>query len=101
MDEKLVQDVVSLVQRIRNLDLKKTPSISETLDWARALLALNADALEQELVNDTMSVILKHQGDIDKAQAELGKLLAEKAAEKRAKEPVAAAPTAVKKSVLH
>jgi MoxR-like ATPase len=101
MDEKLVEDVVSLVQRIRNLDLKKTPSISETLDWARALLALNADALEQELVNDTMSVILKHQGDIDKAQAELGKLLAEKAAEKRAKEPVAAAPTAVKKSVLH
>ena len=101
MDEKLVEDVVALVQRIRNLDLKKTPSISETLDWARALLALNADALEQELVNDTMSVILKHQGDIDKAQAELGKLLAEKAAEKRAKEPVAAAPTAVKKSVLH
>ncbi len=101
MDEKLVADVVALVQRIRNLDLKKTPSISETLDWARALLALNADALEQELVNDTMSVILKHQGDIDKAQAELGKLLAEKAAEKRAKEPVAAAPTAVKKSVLH
>jgi hypothetical protein len=48
-----------------------------------------------------MSVILKHQGDIDKAQAELGKLLAEKAAEKRSKEPVAAAPTAVKKSVLH
>jgi MoxR-like ATPase len=101
MDEKLVQDIVELVQRIRNLDLKKTPSISETLDWARALLALNADALEQELVNDTMSVILKHQGDIDKAQAELGKLLAEKAAERRAKEPVAAAPTAVKKSVLH
>jgi MoxR-like ATPase len=101
MDEKLVQDVVSLVQRIRNLDLKKTPSISETLDWARALLALNADALEQELVADTMSVILKHQGDIDKAQAELSKLLAEKAAEKRAKEPVAAAPTTVKKSVLH
>jgi MoxR-like ATPase len=101
MDEKLVQDIVDLVQRIRNLDLKKTPSISETLDWARALLALNADALEQELVNDTMSVILKHQGDIDKAQAELGKLLAEKAAERRSKEPVAAAPTAVKKSVLH
>jgi MoxR-like ATPase len=101
MDEKLVEDVVALVQRIRNLDLKKTPSISETLDWARALLALNADALEQELVNDTISVILKHQGDIDKAQAELGKLLAEKAAEKRSKEPVAASPTAVKKSVLH
>jgi MoxR-like ATPase len=101
MDKKLVEDVVELVQRIRNLDLKKTPSISETLDWARALLALNANELETELVNETMSVILKHQGDIDKAQGELAKLLAEKAAEKRAKEPVAAAPTTVKKSVLH
>jgi MoxR-like ATPase len=101
MDKKLVEDVVELVQRIRNLDLKKTPSISETLDWARALLALNANELETDLVNETMSVILKHQGDIDKAQGELAKLLAEKAAEKRAKEPVAAAPTTVKKSVLH
>ncbi len=101
---RLVQDIVDLVQRIRKLDLKKTPSISETLDWARALMVLNADELETELVNDTMMVILKHQGDIAKAQSELNALLQRKAAEKAAAAPVAApaqpaAPT--KKSVLH
>jgi MoxR-like ATPase len=100
--ERLVHDIVELVQRIRKLDLKKTPSISETLDWARALMVLNADELEIELVNDTMNVILKHQGDIAKAQSELTALLQRKAAEKAAgaPQPAPAAPTA-KKSVLH
>jgi MoxR-like ATPase len=101
MDDKLVRDLVDLIQRIRKLDLKKSPSISETLDWARALLVMNADTLEKELIEDTMSVILKHEGDIEKAQAELSKLLAEKAAKSRAEAPVLATPTAVKKSVLH
>jgi MoxR-like ATPase len=105
--DRLVHDIVELVQRIRKLDLKKTPSISETLDWARALMVLNADSLDVELVNDTMSVILKHQGDIAKAQSELNALLQKKAAEKAAEKaqpaPAAAAPTApvTKKSVLH
>jgi len=101
---RLVQDIVELVQRIRKLDLKKTPSISETLDWARALMVLNADELETELVNDTMMVILKHQGDIAKAQSELNALLQRKAAEKASAAPVAAPaqPAApAKKSVLH
>ncbi len=102
--QRLVRDIVELVQRIRKLDLKKTPSISETLDWARALMVLNADELETELVNDTMNVILKHQGDIAKAQSELNALLQRKAAEKAAEKPQAApaAPSApAKKSVLH
>ncbi|MBM4335615.1 MAG: MoxR family ATPase [Deltaproteobacteria bacterium] len=105
--DRLVQDIVELVQRIRKLDLKKTPSISETLDWARALMVLNADALDAELVNETMSVILKHQGDIAKAQSELNALLQKKAAEKAAQSsqpaPTAPAPAApaAKKSVLH
>jgi MoxR-like ATPase len=102
--ERLVHDIVELVQRIRKLDLKKTPSISETLDWARALMVLNADELETELVNDTMNVILKHQGDIAKAQSELNALLQRKAAEKAAGTPAAAPaqPAApAKKSVLH
>jgi MoxR-like ATPase len=103
IDEKLVREIVQLIQRIRELDLKKTPSISETLDWARALLVLNADSLERPLVEETLNIILKHQGDIQKAQAELGKLLAQKAAETRAENPVVQnpAPAAVKKSVLH
>ncbi len=103
IDERLARDVVSLIQSVRKLDLKKTPSISETLDWARALIALNADRLETELVEATMSVILKYQGDIRKAQAELNKLLTQKTAEARAQAPQAVdpSPAGTKKSVLH
>jgi MoxR-like ATPase len=106
--DRLVHDIVELVQRVRKLDLKKTPSISETLDWARALMVMNADELDAELVNDTMMVILKHQGDIAKAQSELNALLQKKAAEKAADKPqpapgtgAPAAPPVAKKSVLH
>ena len=76
-----------MMQRLRQLDLKKTPSISETLDWARALLALNATELDEELVNETLNVILKYEGDVRKAQAELDKLLQKKAGEARAAKP--------------
>jgi MoxR-like ATPase len=69
--ERLAGEVVSVVQRIRKLDLKKTPSISETLDWARALMLLNVGSLEEQLVTDTLSTILKYEGDIRKAQQEL------------------------------
>ncbi len=103
IDERLAQEVVSLVQRVRKLDLKKTPSISETLDWARAIIALNANELDSELVGETMNVILKHQGDIRKAQTELNKLLTQKAAQARAEQPqvVQPDPAGSKKSVLH
>jgi MoxR-like ATPase len=111
IDKRLADDVVRVVQRIRQLDLKKAPSISETLDWARALMALNADTLESELVSETLNIILKYQGDIHKAQRELDKLLAAKTAEARppqqagqpapAAGPTAPAAPAVKKSVLH
>ncbi|MEE8557401.1 MAG: MoxR family ATPase, partial [Myxococcota bacterium] len=84
VDERLAEEVVRVVQRIRELDLKKSPSISETLDWVRALMALNADSLEDQLVRDTLSVILKYEGDIKKAQGELAKILKEKTAEAKA-----------------
>jgi MoxR-like ATPase len=103
--KKLVEELVAMMHRLRQLDLKKTPSISETLDWARALLALNATDLDQDLVNQTFSVILKYEGDVRKAQGELSKLLAKKEGEVRAAAPAAAAaapnPAAVKKGVLH
>jgi MoxR-like ATPase len=105
--KKLVEDLVAMMHRLRQLDLKKTPSISETLDWARALLALNATDLDQELVTQTFNVILKHEGDVRKAQGELSKLLAKKEGELRAAAPAVAAPgappnpAAVKKGVLH
>ena len=101
IDERLVRDIVQLIQKVRELDLKKKPSISETLDWARALMVMNADSLEAELVNDTLNIILKHQGDIQKAQTELNRLLEQKAAEQRADEPQPVAPDPAKKSILH
>jgi MoxR-like ATPase len=69
--EQLADEVVDVVQSIRKLDLKKTPSISETLDWAKALTLLNVHRLEESLVNETLNTILKYEGDIRKAEAEL------------------------------
>jgi MoxR-like ATPase len=100
----LVEDLVAMMHRLRELDLKKTPSISETLDWARALLALNAQELDEDLVSQTFNVILKYEGDVRKAQAELDKLLQKKAGEARAAKPAGAAPPAAastKKGALH
>jgi MoxR-like ATPase len=71
ISEALAAQVVDAVQRIRKLDLKKSPSISETLDWAKTLTLLNADRLDEALVNDTLSAVLKYEGDIRKAQDEL------------------------------
>src|SRR5262252_3776095 len=69
--ERLANDVIAVVQRLRKLDLKKVPSISETLDWARALTLLNVEGMDEQLVNDTLSTILKYEGDVRKAQQEL------------------------------
>jgi MoxR-like ATPase len=102
VDRRLMEELVQLMQRLRELDLKKIPSISETLDWARALLALNATQLDEQVVQDTLSVILKYEGDIRKAQAELNRLLAQKApapGAAPAQEP--ATPRPAKKGVLH
>jgi len=71
ISERLAGDVVAVVQRIRKLDLKKAPSISETLDWAKALTLLNVKTLDEQLVADTLSTVLKYEGDIRKAQQEL------------------------------
>lgn len=71
ISQTLAEEVVNVVQRIRQVDLKKTPSISETLDWAKALTLLNAERLDEHLVNDTLNTILKYEGDIRKAQEEL------------------------------
>ncbi|MDD3825969.1 MAG: MoxR family ATPase [Anaerolineaceae bacterium] len=65
---KLAREAVELVHELRNLDLKKSPSISETLDWARALVKLNADQLDEDTVRNTMTVLLKHEADLAKAQ---------------------------------
>jgi len=81
IEQRLAEDLVGMMHRLRKLDLKKTPSIAETLDWARALLALNASELNEDLVNQTLNVILKYEGDVKKAGSELGALLARKGEE--------------------
>ena len=104
IDERLLQDLVAMMQRLRELDLKKAPSISETLDWARALLALNASELNDDVVNQTLNVILKYEGDVRKAQGELSRLLARKAdaAQVQTGAPtVVPAAAAAKKGALH
>ncbi len=95
--QRLADEVVSAVQAIRKLDLKKTPSISETLDWTRALTLLNVDTLDAALVDDTLATILKYEGDIRKAQQELK----DHVAKARAKPAGATAASAPAKDVLH
>ena len=68
---RLAKDAVALVQRLRDLDLKKRPSISETLDWAKALVMLNVDSLDAATVETTMTVLLKHEADILRARRAL------------------------------
>jgi MoxR-like ATPase len=70
---ELARQAVEVVHRLRRLDLKKDPSISETLDWARALVALNATALDRETLDNTLSVLLKHEADVLRARHALGR----------------------------
>jgi MoxR-like ATPase len=65
---QMAQQAVELVQRLRKLDLKKHPSISETLDWARALVMLNAANLDAKTLETTLTVLLKHEHDVARAQ---------------------------------
>jgi MoxR-like ATPase len=68
LNPKLAQQAVELVQRLRELDLRKLPSISETLDWAKSLVTLNAKNLDSKTLETTMSVLLKHESDLQKVR---------------------------------
>ncbi|MGQ9889573.1 MAG: AAA family ATPase [Aggregatilineales bacterium] len=68
---KLAEQAVSVVQSLRQLDLKKSPSVSETIDWARALVMLNADNLDRATLETTLTVLLKHESDVQKARRAL------------------------------
>jgi MoxR-like ATPase len=72
--ERLVADVVRVVQALRQLDLKKNPSVSETLEWVRALLVLSATELDKKLCQDTLNLVLKYEGDLERAEEKLGEL---------------------------
>ena len=73
VDAALAEQIAQMVRTIRQLDLKKAPSISETIDWARTLLHLGVSSLDRATVDDTLHLLLKHERDIQQARAELGR----------------------------
>jgi hypothetical protein len=69
------RQVLRFVQELRGLDLRKLPSVSETIDWARTMVLLHARELDPELVRGTLNVLLKFEADVEAAEAHLGDLL--------------------------
>src|SRR5579859_2236569 len=72
LESKLAQQAVEVVQSLRHMDLKKKPSVAETIDWAKALVMLNADSLDQKTLESTLTVLLKHEADAQRARRSLG-----------------------------
>lgn len=68
----LAQQAVAVVHQLRNMDLRKMPSISETLDWARALVTLNASSIDEKTLTNTLTVLLKYETDVQKARRMMG-----------------------------
>jgi len=71
ISEKLRNQLVTFIQELRDMDLKKVPAISETIDWARTLILLHSESLDADLVRQTLNVILKFQEDIESIDAEV------------------------------
>jgi MoxR-like ATPase len=71
VSEDLADQIARIVRSIRQLELKKAPSVSETLDWARTLLLLGIDSIDAEQAKDTLHILLKYRTDIAKAEKEL------------------------------
>jgi len=81
-EERLSREIVAFVQRLRKMDLFKLPGVAETIDWTRALVALDQLALDPDTVNDTLGALLKYQDDIGRIRgSEAGRLLSEVKAE--------------------
>ena len=72
IDDRLARRLIEVIHMVRQLDLKKPPSIAESTDWARALLLLGADDIDRDLFERTMSIIVKHRTDIDLVAERVG-----------------------------
>ena len=72
LDERMARKLVEVVHMVRALDLKKPPSIAESIDWARALMLLGADDVDQGVLERTMSIIVKHRTDLDVVAERVG-----------------------------
>jgi MoxR-like ATPase len=84
LDDTVARKLVQVVGMVRELDLKKPPSIAESIDWARALLLLGARDIDAKTFTETMSVIVKHRTDMDIVSERVGLKLAEPADVQRA-----------------
>jgi MoxR-like ATPase len=71
LPDHLASQVAKVARSIRSLDLKKSPSVSETIDWARTLIALSVEDIDEAVLSDTLHVLLKYQTDIEKAAKEM------------------------------
>jgi MoxR-like ATPase len=72
LDQTIARKLVEIIHDVRELDLKKPPSIAESIDWARALMLLGASDIDQAVFTQTMSVIVKHRSDLDTVAARVG-----------------------------
>jgi MoxR-like ATPase len=72
LDERIARKLVEVIHMVRALDLKKPPSIAESIDWARALLLLGADDVDRAVLERTMSIIVKHRTDLDLVAERVG-----------------------------
>ena len=75
LDDEVARKLVEVIHRIRELDLKKPPSIAESIDWARTLMLLGATDIDRDTFAETMSVILKHRTDLDTVASRVGVML--------------------------
>jgi MoxR-like ATPase len=74
---ELARAVVEAVQKIRAMDLRKPPSVSESIDWARSLVILNAKTLDPVLVESTLTMLVKYEKDLERVKGALDKVLAD------------------------
>ncbi|MEA2247167.1 MAG: hypothetical protein QOH46_1696, partial [Solirubrobacteraceae bacterium] len=80
LDEAIARRLVEIIAMVRELDLKKPPSIAESVDWARALLLLGADDIDSQTFTQTLSIIVKHRTDLDVVTERVGMKLGMRAA---------------------
>jgi len=75
IEERLCNALVDAVRKIRTLNLKKSPSISETIDWAQSLIALQINELSPDVVSETLNLICKYQSDLEKVRSHMDKVI--------------------------
>jgi hypothetical protein len=71
----LRKKIVAFVHEVRTLDLKKLPSVSETIDWARVMLLLHASSLDPDLIRDTLNVLIKYEVDMETVMPQVSELI--------------------------